>query len=462
MRSVDELCDDIRRHQLLPSADLAAMRARWLRPGRQDAQDSEKFLRWLVLNHYLTAFVARVLTVGRPDQLVLNQYRIQGHIVSGPMAGAYLAVDPLHRPAAIEVLAPGAVADPGALRDTVQTVQRAMEVRHANVARTLDIGLAHGLHYVAREYARGTTLAEVLTRRGKLPPVVAARIFAQAMDGLQALDDHGVPAGDLNADCIVLVPAGKHAPGEFTVKILHAGLRRRMIDASAVGRPDDGPIVPNDLRLADSATAQLAGPGTPNSAEEIFQLGRLFYRSVTGQEPYGSADVPRAAAPIAGLAPEVPEMLAGIIERMINPEPAQRPQTAAHVAKALRVFIAAEEHAPEASAEERIAPPARHATADSVEGDEDDEQEDEGPPRRRQRPTDRKGFLDRLNEIWEEYQPSDRDLVFFTLGPLAFILIIFVLKFFTGWTLANVVCLLTGIAVTYFAERFVRWRQSRD
>ena len=61
-KSVEEICQGIERYQLMSSKELAALRARWFRPNRKEAADPEQFRRWLVINQYLTEFVAKVLS----------------------------------------------------------------------------------------------------------------------------------------------------------------------------------------------------------------------------------------------------------------------------------------------------------------------------------------------------------------------------------------------------------------
>jgi hypothetical protein len=96
-KSVEEICQLIERYKLMSSKDYATMRGRWFRPDRKEAADIVAFRKWLVLNRYLTDFVAKVLSGRKSDQLVLNQYRLQDQLISGPMAGAYLALDALDR-----------------------------------------------------------------------------------------------------------------------------------------------------------------------------------------------------------------------------------------------------------------------------------------------------------------------------------------------------------------------------
>src|SRR6516162_8125500 len=203
-KSVEEICASIEKYQLMSSKDLATMRARWFRPDRKEVADPEAYRKWLVLNRYLTDFVAKVLSGRKADQLVLNQYRLIDQMISGPMAGAYIAIDPLDRRVAIEVLSASCAADKSVLTGFQAAAHKAMKIQHPNVGRIVDTGEAHGFYYLVKEYYEGQTLEDILERRSKLPYLQATRLMALALAGLDALHARGVPAGDLSADCILL------------------------------------------------------------------------------------------------------------------------------------------------------------------------------------------------------------------------------------------------------------------
>jgi serine/threonine protein kinase len=481
-KSVEEICAGIERHQLMSSKDLAAMRARWFRPDRANANDPEQFRRWLVINQYLTEFVAKVLSGRKSDQLTLNQYHLHDQLITGPMAGSYLAVDPLDRRVAIEVLSANSAADKATLSEFQQSVHRAMEIQHPNVGRILDTGQAHGLYYLVKEYYDGQTVEDILKqRRGKLPYQQAARLMALALAGVEALHQHGVPAGDLTADCILLTSASKDAPKQRTVKILHAGLKRRLFDETAIGRSitiSQG--LPDELELATSCTFEVGRAGAPNRPDDIFRLGRLFYQCVTGREPYSRQELPepeRAAPAVCQVAPEVPEMLGQIIDGMIEPVPARRPQKAAHVAKSLRVFLAADEESGEPKAEEHLVVPrekaaAHVAEAEAVPVDEDEpatetEEEEHDEPvaarrSRRRAAGEPQGAWDKAVALWDEVQPSIRDLLFLSSGMVGTFILIFIGEVLTGIRMSYIAGLATGAALTYVVDLFVRWRREKS
>lgn len=462
--SVEQLCKAIEQSKLMSSKDVSTLRGRWFQPNRKDGADAEKFCRWLVLNNYLTEFVVNVLRNGKADQLSLNQYRLRDRLTTGPMAGAYLGTDPLDRPVAIEVLSVGSARDPATLMGFQQVAEKALKLQHQNVARTLDVGAAHGLHYLVKECYEGDTLADVLKRRGQLPFLQAARIFALAFAGLQALHDHGVPAGDLGLDCLLLTAEGKGAAAKRTVKILHSGVKRRLFDSAAVGKQQSESI-PDDIKLVSLFEMQLPDAEGQGAEADIFRLGCAFYECLTGNAPYAADVLPapkRPAPPIQQTTPDVPDMLAQLVEQMIAPVPSQRPQKAAHIAKSLRVFLATEEEPRKDKAEENIvvsAPAAARAEQRDAAEDDDDEPAARRPGKAR-RAADSADDSSKLAELWAEIKPSERDLVFLSGGALALIVVVLFLKLITGLQFANLVFLLTGGALAYGAERFIRWRES--
>jgi serine/threonine protein kinase len=467
-KSVEEICQLIERYQIMSSKDYAAMRTRWFRPDRKEVGDIEAFRKWLVLNRYLTDFVAKVLLGRKSDQLVLNKYRLQDQLISGPMAGAYLALDALDRPVAIEVLSAQSAADKAVLMGFQQAALKAMEVQHPNVGRIVDTGEAHGFHYLVKEYYQGETLEDILQRRSKLPYLQATRLMALALAGLDALHAKGVPAGDLTADCLLLAPAGKGSPNQRTVKILHAGVKRRLFDETAIGRSIaivQG--VPDELRLADSCTFHLSEAATANPTEDIFRLGCVFYRCVTGQAPFAERELPKPTGParaIREIDPDIPEMLAAIIEQMIDPDPSKRQEKAANVAKSLRVFLAAEEQGREIKAEENIVAPNKKALLDEDEEEsefEEDEEEARPSRHRRNESVPLEGFGNKAVALWEEIAPDVRDLLFFASGALGVLLLIFIVQLLTGIGLVYIAGLATGIVASYCVDQFVRWRKQQ-
>jgi twitching motility protein PilT len=347
--SAEDLLKQIEELQLISAKELEAVQSRWFRAGRKEVQDAARFCDWLRVNGYLTDFVLSALTRGKARLLTLNQYRLTDLLRTGAQAGDYRATDPLDRSLRLQIVSPALAAHADRAATFQQAVQRAMQVQHPGVARVHDLGHTDHVTYVVSDYVEGESLADVLEKRGKLPADLAARIFAIVFEALQALHQHGVTAGELGADCLLFASADKSAGGARTVRVLNAGLPRRFFDSSALGLLA-GDEAPPRREPGDNFQQPNALPET-----DIQHLGEILYRCVTGQEPSHASRSGRAT--VRQAAPEVPAMLADLIDRLIDLVPANRPKSAAAVAKALRVFLRTEEEEKQARVEEKLVLP---------------------------------------------------------------------------------------------------------
>jgi twitching motility protein PilT len=357
--SAEDLLGQIEELHLMPAKDIEAVKSRWFRPGRKEAPDAARFGDWLRVNGYLTEFVLSALARGKADLLTLNQYRLTDLLRTGAQAGDFRATDPLDRTLRLQIVSPSVASDSERAEKFQQAVQRAMQVQHPGIARTLDIGHTEDVGYIVSEYVEGESLEDVLQKRGKLGYELAARVFAIVFDALHSLHLQGVHAGELSADCLVFASVDKSAGGARTVRILNAGFPRQFFDSSVLGLIGSDQGVPHrESRDEELDLVEVASP-----EEDIFRVGEVLYRCVTGQEAYKATRPGRSAQPVRQAASEVPAMLADLIDRLIDPIPANRPKSAAAVAKSLRVFLRTEEEEKQARVEEKLVVPVPSAPA---------------------------------------------------------------------------------------------------
>jgi twitching motility protein PilT len=352
-RSAEDLLKQIEDLHLMSAKDIELVKSRWFRPGRKEIQDAARFADWLRVNGYLTDFVLSALARGKADLLTLNQYRLTDLLRSGAQAGDFRATDPLDRSLRLQIVSPTVTHDSSRAEKFQQAVQRAMQVQHPGVARILDFGHADTIGYIVSEHIEGESLEDVLQKRGKLSHDLAARVFAIVFDALHALHQQGVHAGELSADCLVFASVEKSAAGSRTVRLLNAGIPRHVFDSAALG------LLGSDERLRRPGVRDDAldfAEGSPPQ-EDILRVGEVLYRCVTGQAPYQAPQAGGAAQRVRQAAPEVPAMLADLIDRLIDSVPANRPKSAAAVAKSLRVFLRTEEEEKQTRVEEKLIVP---------------------------------------------------------------------------------------------------------
>jgi hypothetical protein len=433
MKSSQELWDTIERLHLLPSGETSRIKARWFRPDRQGADDVHQFARWLVTNDFLTKYAIEQIGQGRADQLRLGQYQLLEPCKAGPHAGSFLASDTLGRKVLLDLVDDRLAAEPELVRAFEAAAERAMGVQHVNVNRVLDFGQAQGRLYLVREDDEGVTLAEVLARRNRLEPDHAARLFAQAFAGLQALHEKQVQGGELTPESLLLATTGKKGR---IVKILRPGVPGGLFRPGTTVQE----VVPQLRPLA-------------RAEDDLFRLGQAFYQALTGQ-PSAATLAGGTARPVRELAPAVPDLLADTVEQLLSPDLAARPRAASRVAKTLRVYLASAEETREARAEEEIASPNEPAAAPAPAAIVEEEDE---PAEAKFGKATAQG---RLAELWAEFAPSQREWFFLAGGAAGIILLVLLAHLITGIHFINVVCLLTGAAVSFLAERMWIRRQA--
>lgn len=185
--------------------------------------------------------------------------------------------------------------DAGALERFKSEIRLARRISHRNVVRTHDLGEFSGAYFVTMEYVEGTTLEELLRRRGRLPIAAAITVGRQLCRALEAAHTEGVVHGAIKARNIVVAPGG-------VLKVMDFGIAPHASDE------------PGDVRAAASViyecltgSAALTGEGGPAPA-------------VTGTDATPETPVSRN--------PEVPRALSELVMRTLFAKPAKRPQTA--------------------------------------------------------------------------------------------------------------------------------------
>ena len=171
------------------------------------------------------------------------------------------------------------------------------------------------------EFLEGPALDEVLAQR-RLPWAEALDYTIAAARGLRAALAHGFIHRDVKPSNLVL-------DREAGIKILDFGLVKSLHGDAELTR--NGAIIGSPLYMAPE---QGRGEDVDHRAD-IYSLGCALYHMLTGRPPFQGpspvgviamhmSDVP---AKVRSLAPEVPERLQQVVERMMAKTPADRPAT---------------------------------------------------------------------------------------------------------------------------------------
>jgi serine/threonine protein kinase len=199
------------------------------------------------------------------------------------------------------------------------------------------------------EHLEGETLEEVLQRRGRLPAGEAVRLVYQAALGLQHLHEQDVVHRDLNPANLMLCGGTADTTAQATVKILDVGLGRALFDEGDLDGPIGNLTQPGAL-LGDGnyrAPEQTRNAHRADVRADLYSLGCVLYRCLTGQPPFPDSNIVRqmqrhATEPprlLRDFDPQAPDALQQIVTTLLAKDPARRYPTPRDAAAALKQFL---------------------------------------------------------------------------------------------------------------------------
>ncbi|MDX6263676.1 MAG: eukaryotic-like serine/threonine-protein kinase [Kribbellaceae bacterium] len=261
---------------------------------------------------------------------IADRYRLEAVIGQGGMGEVWRATDEvLTRPVAVKLLKPGTTNAESAERFHHEA-QAAAVVNSPYVVGVHDFGPYGESFYLVMELVGGGTLAAALREFGPFSPAVAARVIAQAAEGLSAAHHQGVVHRDVKPGNLLMTTDG-------TVKVADFGIARFLTDDAE----DGGGILGTSYYLApERARAEPVGP-----AADIYSLGCVLYQLLTGDPPF-VADTPTGVLRqhLAGI-PARPERLESgfrrYLMRMLAKSPADRPDAEDVVAWCRQTYLSA-------------------------------------------------------------------------------------------------------------------------
>jgi formylglycine-generating enzyme required for sulfatase activity len=209
------------------------------------------------------------------------------------------------------------------------------KVGHDNVVTIFEADERDGVPYIAMQFLQGAPLDEYLKKKGSPGVAQCVRIVREAALGLAAAHARGLVHRDIKpANLWLEAPNGR-------VKVLDFGLTKPIGTDSELTK--SGAVVGTPSYMSpEQARGQKVDART-----DIFSLGAVLYRLLTGRNPFVgdhimavlTALAVEEPTPVRELNPNVPEALADLVNQLLAKKPEARPQTAAEVAERLRTIL---------------------------------------------------------------------------------------------------------------------------
>ena len=268
-----------------------------------------------------------------PDSVTFDHYEVltrdDGSLFElgrGAMGITYKAFDTnLRIPVALKVINATYLDSDVARQRFIREARSAAKLRHRHVASVFHLGTEAGAYFYAMEFIDGETVDALIKRQGPLSPALSLQIADQVARAFNAAQPHGLVHRDIKPANLMLV----HEDDDVVVKVIDFGLAK-----SSIGGDED------------SATLSIGGfVGTPHFASpeqleekeidvrsDIYSLGVTLWYMLAGQTPFAGSMAQVMSQHLSKPPPfekidRLPPKVAGLLRRMLEKDPADRPQT---------------------------------------------------------------------------------------------------------------------------------------
>jgi hypothetical protein len=269
----------------------------------------------------------------RLQQALGQEFTVGPLLGEGGFAGVFRVRDTtLNRDVAVKVLdldlAPSATLAERFLREA-QTIAR---LEHPHIVPIYKVGRHEEVLYIIMRCIDGPSLRQLLGTHKRLSVGDAARIARQVADALAYAHSHDIVHRDIKPDNILLDKSGHVLVTDF-------GIAKAAQAATAAQLTTEGMIIGTPQYMSpEQATGDKV-----DGRSDIYSLGIVLYHMLSGEPPFDgessasilAKQITQVPPPIRRIRSDVPDDLAFVLERMLQKNPARRPQTAAELSRAL-------------------------------------------------------------------------------------------------------------------------------
>jgi len=244
-----------------------------------------------------------------------GRYEITGKLGRGGMGIVYKAQDTvLDRTVAFKVLPESLKENPQALKNFLREAKSAAQLNHPNIVTVYDAGEQDGVYYIAMEYVDGNTLKEIVKARGRISAGGIVHVLAQMCEALAYAHENKIVHRDVKT-------ANTMWTRDRKAKIMDFGLARVIEE------------VRNHTTVISGTPYYMSPEQTlgknVDHRTDIYSLGVTVFELATGTLPFREGNLPYHHVhtpppdPVE-INPEVTPMIARIIARCLQKDPADR------------------------------------------------------------------------------------------------------------------------------------------
>lgn len=270
-----------------------------------------------------------------PSAVVAGRYEIRRPLGSGGAGSVFLAFDrETQSERALKFLRIQSTEDPREVCRFRREFRAVSRLSHPGCLQVYAEGVEAGRRYIVMEYAAGGDLSKHCGG----DPALLLHLLAQLASALDYVHGCGVVHRDLKPQNVLLTADAPPLP-----RLADFGLAKLFDDEANSQSESSGLIGTVDYMSPE----QVQGlPVDPRA--DLYAFGCLIFKLWTGRPPFLGSTFERLSArlrsqppTLRSLAREVPEELDALTERLLQPDPRQRPQSALAVGRVLARLLEA-------------------------------------------------------------------------------------------------------------------------
>jgi serine/threonine protein kinase len=276
------------------------------------------------------------------DKTIGARFRVVRKIAEGGMGAVYEAHDEQGgRRVAIKLLHAHLSSDEQITERFRREAFAASAIGDRRIVEVIHFGPLddEGGVFMAMELLTGRDLAKVIREDGPLPIGRAARIATQIAEALSSVHGKGIVHRDLKPENVIL-------DADDAVKVLDFGISKLTSPIEGVGEPTATKTGTTLGTPHYMAPEQAQAKKDVDSRVDVYALGVILFRALTGQHPFDDDSIPLLVLKIITYPPppvrtwrgDVPRELEETIERMLAKDRDARFGSMRDVAQALAPF----------------------------------------------------------------------------------------------------------------------------
>ncbi|MFY0533093.1 serine/threonine-protein kinase [Nannocystis pusilla] len=251
-------------------------------------------------------------------RMLAGKFRLVSELGRGGMGavwrGRNVHVD---REVALKLILPEALKNKEIVARFQNEARVAARIGHPGICDILDLETSALGPVIVMELLRGENLGQRIAREGTLAPTVAVALIREALHALDAAHRAGIIHRDLKPENLFI-----HQPetGPAVVKLMDFGISK-FIDR-------DGALTGSGVLMGTPeymAPEQINGAVYADARTDIWAIGAVLYKAITGVDPFTAASVPATLIaiitaepePVDARVPGVPSGLSAVILRCL-------------------------------------------------------------------------------------------------------------------------------------------------